>query len=349
MRGWLGSAGFTPTRVEAWPEAGPSRALVNATVTPGIPEYLQVSYERPLQITTVTDWDGVSVPTLGVVPAGDGSESPELPVPPLEMRVLVGPTDVSAFDNPTGDPVFAGVDLDLYDSVVDFGCGCGRVARQLIQQRVRPRRYIGIDLHRGMVEWCRANLAPHASGFEFFHHDVLELGFNPGPDKPLWAPLPVADDTCSMFIAHSVFTHVMQDHAVSYLRELRRVLRPGGVALTTWFLFDKRDFPMMQVDQNALFINSTNPTNAVIFDREWLVATLAEVGLVAAVVHPPTVRGFQWLLHLVDRDAGVPAAEFPPDTAPIGVVRAQAGSVAPHLVGVDDRPASDGSAVTDPA
>ena len=78
--------------------------------------------------------------------------SNELPMPPLEMRELVGPTDPSSFDNPTGDLIYPYLPESAYESVLDFGCGCGRVARQLIQQRVRPLHYLDIDLHRGMIQ-----------------------------------------------------------------------------------------------------------------------------------------------------------------------------------------------------
>ena len=50
---------------------------------------------------------------------------------------------------------------------------------------------------------------------------------------------------------------------------------PDGVAVTTWFLFDKANFPMMQEFQNALYISDFDPTNAVIFDRTWLSGALA--------------------------------------------------------------------------
>ncbi len=97
--------------------------------------------------------------------------SDPLPIPPFEMRQLVGPTDEAAFNNPTGDAIL-GVPESQFDAVLDFGCGCGRLARQMLQQRVPPRRYVGFDLHAGMVRWCQTNLAPRAPGFEFLHHDV---------------------------------------------------------------------------------------------------------------------------------------------------------------------------------
>jgi tRNA (mo5U34)-methyltransferase len=71
MQEWLASAGFTPTLTTAWPDGAPSRALVNATVVPGAPEYLAISYERPLRVSTVDAWGAVTEPTDGEV-ADDG-------------------------------------------------------------------------------------------------------------------------------------------------------------------------------------------------------------------------------------------------------------------------------------
>jgi SAM-dependent methyltransferase len=261
-----------------------------------------------------------------------------LPIPPHEMRVLVGPTDASAFDNPTGALIFDGISPGQYDSVFDFGCGCGRLARQLLQQSPPPRRYVGVDLHSGMVAWCRQNLAPRAAGFEFLHHDVYEMAFNPGVDKDPWRPLPAEDDSVSLFLAFSVFTHVFEDHSVRYLEELRRTLRADGVAVTTWFFFDKHDFPMMQTEQNSLFINRVNPTNAVIVDREWFVRSLADVGLVATRIDPPTVRGFQWRVDLQRSETGGPSVAFPDDRAPIGVAMPPQSPPDAHLIGLAEAP-----------
>jgi len=85
-------------------------------------------------------------------------------------------------------------------------------------------------------------------------------------------PLPDAgrENGYSLVQAISIFTHMVEHQTAHYLHELRRVMRPDGVAVTTWVVFDQTDFPMMQEFQNALFINDVDPTNAVIFDREWL-------------------------------------------------------------------------------
>ncbi len=106
-----------------------------------------------------------------------------LPLPPVEMRALVGPTEESAFDNPNGDPVFPDLPIELSDSVFDLGCGCGRLARQFLQQRPRPSRYVGLDLHAGMIRWDSQQLTPVDPNFTFIHHDVYQVGFNPNGQR----------------------------------------------------------------------------------------------------------------------------------------------------------------------
>jgi SAM-dependent methyltransferase len=227
----------------------------------------------------------------------------DLPLPPLELRHLVGPTEPDAFDGPVAQQVFEQLPARAYDAVFDYGCGCGRLARQLLRAGTRPRRYLGIDPHKGMIEWCRLNITPRAPEFEFRHHDVFQEFMN--PDGTLdEVPLPAGDGTVSLFLAWSVFTHLLPPDAEFSLRELARVLTPDGVAVTTWFLFDKSDFPMMQEFQNALYISDFDPTNAVIFDRAWLTRTLSASGLEVLSTTAPWVPGHQWILHLRQSTVG---------------------------------------------
>ena len=242
-----------------------------------------------------------------------------LPFPPIEMRMLVGPTDLAAFDNPTGAPVFPDIPSDAGRRILDFGCGCGRLARQLLQQQPRPERYVGLDLHRGMVNWCQRNLTPEDAAFQFLHHDVFDVSFNPGGHAAEdLQPFPVADGAFDLVNAWSVFTHLVEEQIPHYIHESIRVLAPGGYLRCTWFLFDKRYFPMMQDFQNVLYINRINPTNAVIVDAEWLRRVAADAGLVITYAAKPSVRGFQWVLHLRRASEGHEPVDLPADDAPFG-------------------------------
>jgi hypothetical protein len=73
--------------------------------------------------------------------------------------------------------------------------------------------------------------------------------------------MPAEDGAFSLVIALSVFTHTTQAHAEYYLREITRVMRPEGTLVASFFLFEKRHFPMMPDFQNALYINIEDPWN----------------------------------------------------------------------------------------
>lgn len=241
--------------------------------------------------------------------------SAELPLPPLKMRELVGLVDPAGYENPTGEPIWSDLPEEAWRSYLDFGCGCGRSARRMLEQRRPPDRYVGVDLHAGMVRWCTEHLAPRAPGFTFLHHDVFNPGLNPDRLRPWALPLPVGDASCSIVEATSVFTHLTESQAEFYLDEVARVLTADGVLIATFFLFDKEDFPMLQDFQNALYINERDPTNAVLFDRGWLRAALRTRGLVLTDAVAPAVRGYHWTVRIAGRDAGRPEVALPPDTA----------------------------------
>lgn len=45
---WCQSCGLEPSNVSSWPDPVPTRAMVTACATSGVPEYQAISYERPL-------------------------------------------------------------------------------------------------------------------------------------------------------------------------------------------------------------------------------------------------------------------------------------------------------------
>ncbi len=224
------------------------------------------------------------------------------------------------FSNPGHVRVFPYLDAAAYRSVFDFGCGCGRVARQILQQREQPERYLGIDLHAGMIRWCAEHITPRAPHFNFVHHDVSDENFNPGTGKPRVAPFPTGDGEFTLVNAISVFTHLTEDKVAHYLRESARILSEDGVVHASFFLLDKREFPFMQTHTNALYVSWEHPAAAVAFDRSWVLARAREAGLTVVAAHPPSIRGYQWVLEMRHRHLGLTEIELPPDSAPIGEV-----------------------------
>lgn len=106
-------------------------------------------------------------------------------------------------------------DLAAYPRVLDWGCGCGRIARHFLN---RPGTELtGADVDADNVNWCRKNLAGGT-----------------------WATLPLrprtefADGAFDLVYGVSVMTHLKEADQFEWLAELRRVLRPGGLALLTF-------------------------------------------------------------------------------------------------------------------
>jgi SAM-dependent methyltransferase len=250
------------------------------------------------------------------------------------MRELVGRPEPEGFEPPPGERVFPTITGEHhYDMVFDFGCGCGRIARQLaLASRPMPKRYVGVDLHAGMISWASENLTRTLPNFSFIHQNVYNAGFNPDPTLPRTAPFPIEAASVTLLIATSVFTHLVQSQAEVYLDEVSRVLRPDGVMIASFFLFEKRFYPMMQDFQAALYINDVDPTNAVVFDRDWLLNGLQARDLAIRVARPPTVRGFHWELEI---ERGIPSIELPRDLAPFGRQPPPVCALPPHTIGTE--------------
>lgn len=248
----------------------------------------------------------------------DDQRQIELPMPPIELRRSVGVEDVSYFENEHGHLVF-GEDVapEKYGSVLDFGCGCGRIARQMILQKDNiPNKYVGLDLYRPSIDWCVANLTQIAPHFEFRHLDIFNPGLNPEGVQQVNFEL---IDKFSLINAHSVFTHILEDNVRFYFDQCVNSLEDDGILRSTWFLFDKSLFPMMQDFQNCLYINSDDPSNAAIYDKAFVEALYAERGLIPYKIYKPYVRGHQWLIYAVKGNAE--RASFPADDSDIGLAR----------------------------
>jgi SAM-dependent methyltransferase len=141
-----------------------------------------------------------------------------LPVPPAQMRVRIGPSfgDLDTFlESGERHARLVRSLLEQHGSgpeaaapILDFGCGCGRVARHWRGLDVDLH---GCDVNRRMIEWCRRNL--HFGRFEV---------------NRLEPPLPYGNSSMGLAYAFSVFTHLPEQFQLDWIQEFRRILRPGG-------------------------------------------------------------------------------------------------------------------------
>ncbi len=106
------------------------------------------------------------------------------------------------------------LELSSFSSILDFGCGCGRVMRQW--KDLKNTALHGVDHNKRAIHWCRSAL-PFA---QFQRNTINER-------------LDFSDETFDLIYAISVFTHLDADLQIFWRDELSRVLKPGGYLLIT--------------------------------------------------------------------------------------------------------------------
>jgi ubiquinone/menaquinone biosynthesis C-methylase UbiE len=122
--------------------------------------------------------------------------------------------------------------------VLDVGCGCGRVAWQLTEFLTRGS-YDGFDVVPELVRWCSENITPRHPNFRFEHVDVANFHYHEqGTIRAQQFRFPYADDSFHRVLLASVFTHMLTDDYRNYSAEIARTLKPGGVALMTFFILN---------------------------------------------------------------------------------------------------------------
>lgn len=107
-----------------------------------------------------------------------------------------------------------GVEVAPSDEVVEIGCGVGRMTRVLAD---RARSVTAIDVSERMLERAR-ELNPELDNVTWLVGDGKSLAG-------------VADDTADAIHSYVVFHHIPDPEVtLGYVREIGRVLRPGGWA-----------------------------------------------------------------------------------------------------------------------
>jgi SAM-dependent methyltransferase len=99
-------------------------------------------------------------------------------------------------------------------------------------------KYIGIDVTRDSIVWLQKNITPHHPNFTFHHFDAKHELYNPlGSKTSFDFRFPVEDQSVDRIAVGSVFTHLFEDEVVHYMKEIKRVLKPDGLAYATFFLY----------------------------------------------------------------------------------------------------------------
>jgi len=164
----------------------------------------------------------------------------------LNGFVLGGTTDFKRLD--AAAEAISGKGFAGYPRILDWGCGCGRVAR--FTARVPGVALTGCDIDADNVAWCTAHLAGS--------YALTTV-------RP---PLPFADASFDLVYGVSVFTHMREPLQDAWLAELARVAAPGALLMMTVHGRTALDYAQLspddylalgkRVSEQGLYVSSSN-------------------------------------------------------------------------------------------
>jgi SAM-dependent methyltransferase len=111
----------------------------------------------------------------------------------------------------------AGVDFRQFQSLLDFGCGCGRVLSDWEHFVNDGKELFGFDINPSLVRFCQDNIP--------FAKTAVSSYF---------PPLPLGDASIDFAYAASVWTHLSLPAAIQWAGEFSRVIAHGGIALVSY-------------------------------------------------------------------------------------------------------------------
>ena len=138
------------------------------------------------------------------------------PQPPLDLQERIGGSKDFinlATQIATLVMTYVGKYKPIFESgsILDWGCGCGRVITQLMKF-VSPERLHGCDIDSAAIEWDKQHL--HGPSF---------IRVDPYP------PTNYPDRSFDVIYGISVMTHLDEKTQMLWLRELERIARPGAI------------------------------------------------------------------------------------------------------------------------
>lgn len=122
------------------------------------------------------------------------------------------------------------------NKILDVGCGTGLLGIASEPFIGGVGKYTGIDVMKDDIAFCRGHYP--SSNFEFIHFDVANPAYAPA-QKDIKSKWPVESESFDLATALSVWTHLNEEDALFYFKEISRILKPNGKAIVTFFLLDE--------------------------------------------------------------------------------------------------------------
>jgi|RhiMethySRZTD1v2_1073278.scaffolds.fasta_scaffold00946_7 ubiquinone/menaquinone biosynthesis C-methylase UbiE len=138
------------------------------------------------------------------------------------------------------------------ERVCEIGCGLGRMANALGHYLGSSGSYRGLDVREQPVRWAQQYVGGRFPQFQFDWMNLRNAAYNPGGLTAADAArLPWGDGSFDFVFLTSVFTHLLPVEVRRYLSEIRRILRPGGRCVCSWYLLNETALQSMRTRSSA--------------------------------------------------------------------------------------------------
>ncbi|MBC8155567.1 MAG: methyltransferase domain-containing protein [Bacteroidetes bacterium] len=165
---------------------------------------------------------------------------------PPRSRIFIGAGDFKLVGQEFKRHFINNGGLKPHESVLDVGCGIGRMAIPLTDYLTSPGQYEGFDIVRQGIEWCQRTVTPRFPNFRFQLADVHNSHYHPeGRYQAHDYRFPFADNRFDFVFLTSVFTHMPVRETEHYIAEISRVLKPGGRCFATFFILNEESRRLM--------------------------------------------------------------------------------------------------------
>ncbi|WP_216746100.1 class I SAM-dependent methyltransferase [Paucihalobacter ruber] len=140
--------------------------------------------------------------------------------------------------------------------ILDVGCGTGLLSMACQGVVQENGYYLGIDVIEQNIRFCK-NHYKDKDHLRFQHFDVNNAMYS-RENNQFRKQWPVEDEIMDMVTALSVWTHLNEEDALFYFKEIHRVLKKGGNAIVTFFYLDELYFNSLdkRKDEKGRFHNT---------------------------------------------------------------------------------------------